>query len=62
MLHKLKVGSVHGDWKEVYNSSLFKYFPISKVVELQREILSFRQLVDAKADLQTQRANTRFKH
>ena len=42
--YKLKVGSVHGDWKELYNSFLFKYFPISKVVELRCEILSFRQL------------------
>jgi hypothetical protein len=42
--YKLKVGSVHGDWKELYSSFLSKYFPISKVVELRREILSFRQL------------------
>ena len=42
--YKFKVGSVHGDWKELYNSFLFKYFPISKVVELQRGVLSFRQL------------------
>jgi len=28
--YKLKVGSVHRDWKELYNSFLFKYFPISK--------------------------------
>jgi len=42
--YKLKVGSVHGDWKELYNSFLFKYFPISKVAELRRDIISFRQL------------------
>jgi len=42
--YKLKVGSVHGDWKELYNSFLFKYFSISKVAELRREITSFRQL------------------
>jgi len=42
--YKLKVGSVHGDWKELYNSFLFKYCPISKVAELRREIISFRQL------------------
>jgi len=42
--YKLKVGSVHGDWKELYNSFLFKYFPISKLAELRREIISFRQL------------------
>ena len=42
--YKLKVGSVHGDWKELYSSFLSKYFPIPKVVELRREILSFRQL------------------
>ena len=34
--YKLKVGSVHGDWKELYNSFLFQYF--------QRDIISFRQL------------------
>jgi len=39
MLHKLKVGSVHGDWKELYNSFILKYFPISKVAELRREII-----------------------
>ena len=42
--YKLKVGSVHGDWKELHNSFLLKYFPISKVAELRREIISFRQL------------------
>jgi len=42
--YKLKVGSVDGDWKELHNSFLLKYFPISKVVELRREIISFRQL------------------
>jgi len=42
--YKLKVGSVHGDWKELHNSFLLKYFPIFKVAELQREIISFRQL------------------
>jgi len=42
--YKHKVGSVHGDWKELYNNFLFKYFPISKVAELRREIISFRQL------------------
>jgi len=42
--YKLNVGSTHGNRKELYNSFLFKYFPISKVVELQIEILSLRQL------------------
>ena len=42
--YKLRVGSVHRDWKELYNSFLLKYFRISKVVELRRKIISFRQL------------------
>ena len=42
--YKLKLWSVRGDWKELHNSFLLKYFPISKVAELRHEIISFRQL------------------
>ena len=38
--YKLNIGSARGDWKELYNSFLFKYFSISKVVDLLIEILS----------------------
>jgi len=40
--YKLNIGSAYGDWNELYNSLLFKYFPISKVEDLWIEILSFR--------------------
>jgi len=42
--YKLNIGSAHGDWKELYNSFLSKYFPISKEADLWIKILSFRQL------------------
>ena len=48
--YKLKVGSVHGDWNELYNSFLLKYFPVSKVAELRCEIISFRQLEEESLD------------
>jgi len=42
--YKLNVGRVQGDWEKLCNQFLLKFFPISKVVNLQMEVLIFRQL------------------
>jgi len=42
--YKLNVGCAHGDWKVLSNNFCLKYFPISKVMDLRIEILSFRKL------------------
>jgi len=42
--YKFNVGSDQGDWKVLSTSFLFKYFLISKLMDLWIEILSFRQL------------------
>jgi hypothetical protein len=35
---------VQGDWKTLCNEFLSKFFPISKVNDLRKEVLTFRQL------------------
>ena len=38
------VGSMQGDWETLCSKFCLRFFPISKVVSLQKEVLSFRQL------------------
>ena len=38
------VGSLQGDWKMLCSKFCLRFFPISKVVSLQKEVLNFRQL------------------
>ena len=38
------VGSMQGDWETLYSKFYLRFFPISKVVSLRKEVLSFRQL------------------
>jgi hypothetical protein len=42
--YKLSVGRAQGDWKTLCIEFLSKFFPISKVNDLRKEILTFRQL------------------
>jgi hypothetical protein len=42
--YKLNVERAQGDWKILCNEFLSKFFPISKVNDLQKEVLTFRQL------------------
>ena len=37
------MGSVQGDWKALYSSFCLSFFPISGVVSLRIEVLSFKQ-------------------
>jgi len=37
------VGSVQGDWEALCSSFCLSFFPISRVVSLHREVLSFKQ-------------------
>jgi hypothetical protein len=38
------VGSMQGDWETLCSKFCLHFFPISKVVSLQKEVLNFRQL------------------
>jgi hypothetical protein len=42
--YKLNVGCVQGDWKTLCIEFLSKFFPISKVNDLRKDVLTFRQL------------------
>jgi hypothetical protein len=42
--YKVSVERVQGDWKTLCNTFLSKLFPISIVNDLQKEVLTFRQL------------------
>jgi hypothetical protein len=42
--YKLNVERAQGDWKTLRNEFLSKFFPISKVNDLRKEVLTFRQL------------------
>jgi hypothetical protein len=42
--YKLNVEHAQGDWKTLCNEFLSKFFPISKVNDLRKEVLTFRQL------------------
>jgi hypothetical protein len=37
------VGSVQGDWGTLRSEFFFKFFPISRIARLQRDILNFKQ-------------------
>jgi hypothetical protein len=37
------VGSMQGDWKMLCSKFYLRFFPISKVVSLRKEVLNFRQ-------------------
>ena len=38
------VGSMQGDWEMLWSQFCIRFFPISKVVSLRKEVLNFRQL------------------
>jgi hypothetical protein len=38
------VGSMQGDWEMLCFKFCLRFFPISKAVSLQKEVLNFRQL------------------
>ena len=38
------VGSVEGDWETLCSKFCLRFFPISKVVSLRKEVLNFKQL------------------
>jgi hypothetical protein len=42
--YSLTVGSMQGDWETLCSKFCLRFFPISKVVSLRIEVLSFRQL------------------
>ena len=42
--YSLTVGSMQGDWKTLCSKFCLRFFPISKVVSLRKEVLNFRQL------------------
>ena len=42
--YDLTVGSMQGDWETLCSKFCLRFFPISKVVSLQKEVLNFRQL------------------
>jgi hypothetical protein len=42
--YKVNVEHAHGEWKTLCNKFLSKFFPISKVNDLRKEVLTFRQL------------------
>ena len=37
------IGSMQGDWEMLCSKFYLRFFPISKVVSLQKEVLSFKQ-------------------
>jgi hypothetical protein len=37
------IGSMQGDWKTLCSKFCLRFFPISKVVSLRKEVLNFRQ-------------------
>ena len=41
--YKLTIGSRQGDWEALYSSFCLPFFPISRVVSLCSEVLSFKQ-------------------
>ena len=41
--YSLTIGSMQGDWKMLCSKFCLRFFPISKVVSLQKEVLNFRQ-------------------
>ena len=41
--YKLNIGSRQGDWEALCSSFCLQFFPISRVVNLHLEILSFKQ-------------------
>jgi hypothetical protein len=38
------IGSMQGDWETLCSKFCLRFFPISKVVSLQKDVLNFRQL------------------
>ena len=42
-LYNLTIGSRQGDWEALFSSFCLQFFPISRVVSLRLEVLSFKQ-------------------
>ena len=42
-LYNLTIGSRQGDWEAMFSSFYLQFFPISRVVRLHSEVLSFKQ-------------------
>ena len=42
-LFNLTIGSRQGDWEAMFSSFYLQFFPISRVVRLRSEVLSFKQ-------------------
>ena len=43
-MYSQTVGSMQGDWETLCSKFSLRFFPISKVVNLRKEVLHFRQL------------------
>jgi hypothetical protein len=39
--HKLQVSSYHGSWVILKDQFCFAFFPLSKIIDLRNEVLSF---------------------
>ena len=56
--YNLTIGSKQGDWKALCSSFCLQFFPISRVVRLRLEILSFKQNKKESLGMAWERFNT----
>ena len=52
------VGSMQGDWETLCSKFCLRFFPISKVVSLWKEVLNFRQLEEESLSTSWERINS----
>jgi len=52
------IGSVQGDWETLWPKFCLRFFPISKVVSLRKEVLNFRQLEEESLGTSWERINS----
>ena len=52
------VGSMQGDWETLCSKFCLRFFPISKLVSLRKEVLNFRQLEEESLGTSWERINS----
>jgi hypothetical protein len=55
--YNLTIGSMQGDWEMLCSKFCLKFFPISRVVSLQIEVLTFKQHEEEPLDASWDRFN-----
>ena len=59
--YTLTIGSTQGDWEALCSSFCLQFFPISKVVKLHSEVLTFKEKKKESLGMAWERFNTLIK-